>query len=247
MTTKNTIDSYNKHAEGYNEYVKRDNNFWNKYLEVPAMKKALEGKVGGKYVLDLGCGSGVSTEHLIDMGAKVVGIDISEKMIEVAKSKLPDIEFFVESMEKLHFKDNTFDVVSSSLALHYMKDFSPVFNEVGRVLKHKGRFIFSTAHPLFDIREKVFIDGKKEYILKPYFHNHKREMSMFDKKMKVETYHQTFSDITNKLIEAGFVILKVVEIQPIPEGKKISPSDYEHTMKIPSFILFESIKTDFVC
>lgn len=245
MTTKNTVNSYNKHAKDYNEYVNRDSNFWNRYLEVPAMKKALKGKVSGKYVLDLGCGSGVSTGHLIDLGAEVVGIDISEKMIDVAKQNYPNNEFFVESMEKLHFEDNTFDVVSSSLALHYNQKLYPTFKEVGRVLKPKGRFVFSTSHPLFDVRRKVLIEGKKEYVLENYFQNDKKKWTMFDKEMEVETYHHTFSDLTNNLIDAGFLICEVVETRPIPEGKKVSPSDYEHTMKIPSFIIFESIKADF--
>ena len=64
-TTKNTVDSYNEHAEAYTKHISSDDNFWNKYLEVPAMAKLLEGSVKDRKVLDLGCGSGVSTKKLI--------------------------------------------------------------------------------------------------------------------------------------------------------------------------------------
>lgn len=240
-TTKDTINSYNEHASAYTKYVNSADNFWNKYLEVPAMAKLLENSVKNKDVLDLGCGSGVSTKNLVTWGANVVGIDISEKMIDIAKNDLPGIDFFVEDMEKTHFGDSAFDVVSSSLVLQYVHDLSPVFKESNRVLKNGGRFVFSMGHPIFGIRKKVFIDDKKEYILKPYFHNNLRKWSMFDT-MEVETYQHTFSNITNKLIDAGFSIESVVETTPVPEGKTISPKDYDRTMKIPSFIIFDSTK-----
>lgn len=242
-TTPKTIASYNKFAEDYTQYINNASNFWNKYIEEPAMQELLQEIVHNKKVLDLGCGSGISTKKLKEWGAEAIGIDISENMIEIAKRTLPDTTFVIADMEKLPFKDNSFDVVSCSMSLHYINDLGPTFEEVYRVLKTKGVFVFSTHHPTSSAKKSVLIDGKKEYILKPYFHNEMYQLVMAGGKMVLDCYQHTFSSTLNKLIEAGFVISKVVETTPVKEGKVVSPTDYEKTMRIPSFIVIKVTKS----
>lgn len=241
-TTKKTIDSYNKFAQDYTNYLNDSSNFWNAYLEAPALISILKPLVSNKKVLDLGCGSGISSKKLIDINAKVVGIDISEEMIKIAKKSIANANFYVGNIENLPFNNQEFDVVSSSLALHYIEDLYPVFCEVSRVLKKGGSFVFSIHHPFFNCRKKVIIDGETNYVFTSYFTKHKYEWSMLSGEMTLDSYHHTFAEIANNLIKAKFNITQVVETTPIPEGEKISPEDYKKTMEYPSFIIFKAQK-----
>lgn len=96
----------------------------------------LEPKAGEK-ILDIGCGNGILTQELSDLGCDMVGLDSSEKNVEAAKAlgldaRLADAEHF-------HI-DEIFDAVISNAALHWMPDQYGVIRGVWRALKPGGRF-----------------------------------------------------------------------------------------------------------
>lgn len=102
-----------------------------------------------KAVLDLGCGYGENCAEFKHLGAsRVVGIDICEKMLEIAKKKNTGIEFIRADMSDLSSIDGRFDVVFSSLAVHNIKDFNSFVADVSKILSDGGIFIFSQKHPL---------------------------------------------------------------------------------------------------
>jgi len=95
-------------------------------------------------VLDIGCGSGEFTSILKDYYGKVIGMDVSDKMIEIAKKKLgkyKNIKWYLDSAEKLSFKDNYFDYYSISFGLRNTNNINHALQEAYRVLKPGGRFI----------------------------------------------------------------------------------------------------------
>ncbi|MFC1630003.1 class I SAM-dependent methyltransferase [Patescibacteria group bacterium] len=98
----------------------------------------------GEKVLDLGCGNGRLSE--IYKGTEYVGVDNSEKLIQIAKQKYPDNEFLVADAFQLPFPDNYFDKVFSIAVLHHIpsKELRLQFlKEVKRILKPKGLLIFT--------------------------------------------------------------------------------------------------------
>src|SRR5690348_13257103 len=76
----------------------------------------------GKKALDLGGGSGWHCQYAIEHGgASVVGVDISEKMLAVAKEKTSkDITYIQKALEDVGFPEQSFDIVISSLTFHYL-------------------------------------------------------------------------------------------------------------------------------
>ena len=78
-----------------------------------------------KRVLDLGCGYGWHCIYAMEHGASsVVGVDISHKMLEVAKEKthFPQVEYKCCAIEDVEFPEESFDVILSSLAFHYKRE-----------------------------------------------------------------------------------------------------------------------------
>lgn len=82
----------------------------------------------GEKVLDLGCGYGFFADYFRSVGADVIGIDGSEKMIELARGRYPITEFSVMDITvPLAFENNRFDVVFSNQVLADIKDIDFVF------------------------------------------------------------------------------------------------------------------------
>ena len=94
--------------------------------------------------LDLGCGTGEMLKLILqeDVGKELYGIDLSEKMLHVAKSKLPEqVKLLLGDSESLPFPDNTFDVVFCNDSFHHYPAPRNVLREVYRVLKPGGTFL----------------------------------------------------------------------------------------------------------
>ena len=138
--------------------------FFEKYSQMDRSKQGLAGAgewerlkellpdFAGKQVLDLGCGYGWHCIYAMEHGAaSCVGIDLSEKMLEVArnKTKFPQVSYRRMAMEDIDFAPESFDVVLSSLAFHYVKDFPSLLQKIHRCLTPGGDFVFSVEHPVF--------------------------------------------------------------------------------------------------
>ena len=98
-----------------------------------------------KRVLDLGCGYGWHCIYAMEHGASsVVGVDISHKMLEVAKEKthFPQVEYKCCAIEDVEFPEESFDVILSSLAFHYVADYEILVKKIYRILKSGGKLVF---------------------------------------------------------------------------------------------------------
>jgi trans-aconitate methyltransferase len=94
----------------------------------------------GERILDLGCGTGYLAQQIKNLGADVVGTDLSPDMIAKAKATYPDVDFAVADAANFHF-DEQFDAVFSNAALHWVKDHDGMMTSVYNNLKPGGRFV----------------------------------------------------------------------------------------------------------
>lgn len=120
-------------AQFYDSTVNYVTKYGEDILELLAPKE-------GEQILDLGCGTGHLTEKIAQQGAKVIGIDFSENMIEEAQRLYSHLDFQVQNAEHLQL-DEKVDAVFSNAALHWMKNASAVTNSVANCLKQGGRFV----------------------------------------------------------------------------------------------------------
>jgi len=254
-TDKKIIDAYNREAQKYAKRQRDDSNIYRVYLERPAMYSKLP-KLENKSVLCLGCGSGEEVEHLSSLGAaKIVGIDISEKLIEIAKASYPHFEFHVMDAEHLDFPHDSFDFVFSSLTLHYLESWKKTFDSVGSVLKKNGVFLFSITHPFFSATEKYedekiksrilgYKDVKEEErveVYGNYLDSYKLD-AYISKVFTVTNYRKPFSAIIKEITGSGFELLDIVEPKAPVESREQNPKFWEIHQKIPEFAIFELMK-----
>ncbi|CAB9493330.1 methyltransferase domain-containing protein [Alteromonas macleodii] len=97
------------------------------------LPKALQGDA-----LDIGCGTGIHTQEILEKGAVATGVDIAEGMLAQARKKYSDPIFVKGSAVDLPFSENTFSTVFSSMALQWASDTNLVASEIARVLKQGG-------------------------------------------------------------------------------------------------------------
>lgn len=246
MSTQNIFDNQT-FFDGYKALRDGDCNA-NDLIEQPAMQKLLP-DLSGKSVLDLGCGYGHNCIDFVKRGAVgVVGIDISEKMLEVAKSESADekIRYINMSMTDIGNLNEKFDFIYSSLAFHYVKDFEAFSKKMYSVLNPGGYLLFSQEHPIIT----ATVDGKGHfnkdengnrisYTFSDYNRSGERKVHWYvDDVIK---YHRTFGDIITALAKAGFVIEKVCE--PTPEEWAIEklPTMAKEYIK-PNFLIVKARK-----
>jgi len=243
---KQNIYDNQQFFEGYKKL--RDNEASaNILFEMPALFSLLP-DLKDKKIIDLGCGFGEHCiQYICDGAAKVVGIDISEKMLEVAKSENSDprITYINMPMENISEIGETFDVAISSLALHYVEDFDTLVRDIYEMLNEDGLFIFSQENPIntcFSGGSRWTKDenGNKLYAnLANYSLEGERESKWFVEGVK--KYHRIFSTIVNTLVEAGFTIEKMIEPIPTPELLEKYPEMVDLYHK-PDFLLVRARK-----
>ena len=241
--TQNIYDN----EEFFNGYRKlRENKFSANEIEEKPALFSLCPDLSGKTVLDLGCGYGENCAEFKSRGAvRVLGVDISEKMLAVAVSENTGIEFIHGDMSDLSFVEDRFDVIFSSLAVHYVEDLGKLAREVSEHLRDGGMFIFSQEHPLTTAPIKGASWTRDEdgnvlhYNLTDYTRSGERRTQwIVDGVIK---YHRTFSDIVNALTAAGLTIEKMLEPVPTPEMIAINQSWAKHAHK-PNFLLIKAVK-----
>jgi 2-polyprenyl-3-methyl-5-hydroxy-6-metoxy-1,4-benzoquinol methylase len=179
---------------------------WSGAVEQPHFL-ALLPALAGLRVLDLGCGAGQLARHVAEAGAaEVTAVDVSERMLAVARADFahPRVTHRRLSIEEAEFPAGRFDLVVSSLAFHYVRDYAGLAERIAGWLAPSGVLVFSTEHPIYTARAET-----DERTLDRYADEGPRERTWFVE--GVRRYHRTVATLLNGLIDAGLRVERVVE------------------------------------
>jgi SAM-dependent methyltransferase len=233
-------DAYQSLADHYAAAI--DTKPHNAYYERPAMV-ALWPELKDKYVLDAGCGPGVYSQLLRERGSKVTSIDVSDRMIELARQRLgPDADLRIVDMTQplVAFSNETFDFVNAPLCLDYIQDWRALFFEFKRILKPNGLLQFSCGHPAFDA----------EYFeTQDYFSVEQVQCTWkgFGKHVVMPSFRRSLQEIVMPLVDAGMQIEKLVEPLPTDEFRRADPKRYATLMHRPGFLIVQARVSDSMC
>nr|WP_314072626.1 class I SAM-dependent methyltransferase [uncultured Roseococcus sp.] len=210
--------------------------------EWPALR-ALLPDLQGKRVLDLGCGFGWFSRHAAEHGAaRVLGLELSEKMLERARSMgaSPVIEYRRADLETVELPEAAFDLVFSSLALHYIADLGALLGKVSRTLVPGGSVVMSMEHPIFMAPSQPRWEGHI-WPFDGYFHEGERVTDWFTK--GVVKQHRTLGTTLNLLIGAGLRLTHVEDWRPTEAQIAAEPS-WAKELERPMFLLLAARKDE---
>lgn len=229
-------EAYQELAEFYAAGI--DHKPHNAYYDRPA-NISLWPDCQGKRVLDAGCGPGVYCSLLVERGAIVTGVDVSDRMIELAKQRLGtsvDLRVMDLVQPLVEFSDEYFDFINAALCLDYIEDWLSLFSEFRRVLRTNGLVQFSCGHPAFEA---------EYYQTEKYFEIERVDAiwTGFGKKVKMPSFRRSLQDILMPVISNGFRLEKVLEPKPTSEFLKVDPIRYRKLCSRPAFLCIQARKT----
>ncbi len=117
----------------------------------------------GQRVLDVGCGVGAFLRLVADRGARAFGLDASETLLDLARTRLPEAELRVGEMEALPYEEATFDLVTGFNSFFFANDIVAALREAGRVAKTGAPVVIQVWGP----HERNDLEAMKE-IARPF-------------------------------------------------------------------------------
>lgn len=215
----------------------------NMLVDEPAIGELLPSVVG-KRVLDVGCGLGHMAWALAESGAKsVLAIDPSPAMVEraVRERAHSRVTYQVGFAEDLAAPDE-FDIVVSSMVMHFVPDMCRLAGTVHRLLVHRGVFVFSQRHPLRTCNPNNASDGEEpSWVVSHYFDESPREYRWLD--ASVRLYHRTIQTVLNNLWNAGFSLDSLREPTPSPSTRPVRSSRVIEAENVPVELVCRCRKT----
>jgi ubiquinone/menaquinone biosynthesis C-methylase UbiE len=247
--------------------------FFSNYTQLDRQVRGLDGapewprlrsflpEIAGTSILDLGCGFGWFARWAREHGAVLVtGIDISQNMLDTARKMTAEedakegggsprgtIAYQQADLESLKLPDEaaqSYDLVFSSLALHYLEHLPELMTEVHRVLKPGGKFVFNVEHPIYTAPSKPSIVIEPEtdrwyWPLDDYQVEGLRTTNWLAEGVRKQ--HRTMATYINLLLRQGFELTHLDEWCPTQADLERKPK-WKSNIVRPTFLLVAAAK-----
>ena len=203
--------------------------------------------LSGIHALDLGCGAGQLAHYLASQGAEVLALDVSERMLALARERWahPRVTYERLAIEDAAFPPGRFGLVVSSLAIHYVEDYAGLMRRISSWLRPGGVLVYSTEHPIYTARMEgdgwaVDGDGRRlGWGVSRYATEGVREENWFVS--GVRKVHRTLGTLVNGLLDAGLTVERLLEPMPGPDWLQAHPGAADEIHR-PMFLLIRGRK-----
>ncbi|MDP6419773.1 MAG: class I SAM-dependent methyltransferase [SAR202 cluster bacterium] len=249
-------DIWDANADFWDQRMGEGNDF-HRDLIMPNQLALLDIQPGDN-VLDVGCGNGQFARQMADRGARVVGVDIAERMIENAVSRSQDygdrVRFAVadatDENAMLKVGEGAYDAICCTMAIMDMASIEPLSSAVRRLLKPGGRFVFSVMHPVFnspkdlvrtvdrtETEDGLIIDTYSVKISKYIQSVAYKGLAMLGQPEPQHYFHRPISGLLNVFFRDGFTLDGIEE--PV-FGSDTAPNgtlDWDNFNQIPPVLV----------
>lgn len=249
---KQALRAWDSVAQDWDWFVETGADYHRWKLHGPALLRAV-GSVRGLKALDVGCGQGWFSRQLARRGARVVGIDWSSNMIRRAHDHEKQHRLGVKYVQcdaskiETHFAQKSFDLVTSCMALMDMPRIDDVVASISRVLKPKGRFVFSVSHPINSapkshwLRPKIGHHGP--WLLDGYFDEGPNDILWklrgSEQTLRAPHWHRTLAGWFRLIKANDLVVTGLWEPRSTRQQARQIPG-FEGVRRIPFYLIIES-------
>lgn len=208
---------------------------------------AVEELAGFEKVLDVGCGDGQIARALARNGAKVVGIDPTDRNLQVAIERGGGPGYVKGTADVLPFGDGEFDAVVACLVFEHIDELDAALSEVSRVLRSGGRFAFFLNHPLLQTPGSGWIDDhmveppEQYWRIGPYLVE-TESVEEVEPGVWIRFLHRPLSRYVNSLTAHGLSVGRMLEPSP-PEGFLSRAPEYRLAHTVPRLLYIRSTKS----
>jgi 2-polyprenyl-3-methyl-5-hydroxy-6-metoxy-1,4-benzoquinol methylase len=247
-------DIWNQNAPFWDERMGEGNSFHKTLIE-PTQERLLK-VYAGQRILDIACGNGQFARRLARLGACVLGVDISERMIERARARTTEpgdrVEFRIVDCTRadalMSLGEKQFDAAVCTMALMDMAAIQPLFTALAKLLKAGGCLVFSVLHPCFNsglvmqVREREDVAGQvvDRYSVRVsgYIHPLTHQgVAMIGQPVPQYYFHRPLSLLLHPAFEAGFVLDGLAEpVVPPPSEEQGSLFEHVYSDMPPAFV-----------
>lgn len=245
------MKTYDDIAEWYDQWIGTHSMREDPYFSAV---EALIGEITGQRICDLACGQGRVARHLADRGAHVIGIDLSAKLLAIARSHERTtprgIEYVQADARNLnHQVLGLFDGVLCFLALMDIPDLVPTLQSVARILQPGGWFVFAILHPCFHTSqsgEMETSEGVVRTIRRYFVEGYWRSNTRSGPPGKVGAYHRTLSTYVNALSDAGLQLVQLSEpggAFPVADSPSLSHVNRPVWQEVPAVLVASCSKS----
>lgn len=209
-------------------------------FEIPKAKSK-----GGNF-LDVGCGNGDFHELASEKGYTYFGLDYSEDMVEITKSRFPNCD--IRKLDARSFAKEykvKFDIVLMSMIFTVFDKYEDIIialEEGKEVLSKDGQLLVGIAHPCYDpyMQKGMLNRSDVEGEFTDYYSSGSTfiiNKKIGDETFRFEDFHWTLADYVNAIDKAGLRLKRINECKPDISKKYIDPEYFEKKKSFPTFLL----------
>lgn len=254
-------NDWNIVADSWTSLIRPEGTLHHRFILNPCIRGLLE-PVKGSYILDAGCGEGYLSREFANAGAKVLGVDFSNQMIEKCKLSASgppslEIKYRCADIRQMPFLvDQSVDKILSNLCFPNLETevVRKALLEFHRVLKPEGCLVFSILHPCFESglggwefgekdssgrRETKFLKVDYYFHEKSYERQWKSPEGPFPQPMRF--IHRTLQTYFHLISEIGFIVETIREPRPTAEAIQNHSKWFDKEQRIPFFLVFRCV------
>ncbi|MBI9011603.1 MAG: class I SAM-dependent methyltransferase [Clostridiales bacterium] len=253
MNNKIVKINWDEMSQTYEDFTS-DKDSYSFSIEWPTINEMMP-NIKGQKVLDLGCGTGRFSFFFEEFSPrKILGVDISSGMLDIARREAKKINSTIEFQQKdiegfLLSENQEYDFIFSSTTFHYIEDLEKLFKSISSILSNNGTCIISVIHPVYSAHYPLsdgdrlptdeewqiqYLDTSERSYVQPWI-----EYSDDVENFLSTSYHHTFSNYCTAVLRSGLKIEEIREPLPPIEWKEKFPNKYNACMRKPTFMILK--------